>query len=92
MTNENQKPEATNPDAQSGVSSASLLGVMESLGTRFHGTDLQFRRSGTSWPCRWRARLLSTKNEREEYRITAFGDTAAEAILKLQIMVNKLDA
>ena len=69
-----------------------LLGVMESLGTRFHGTDLQFRRSGTSWPFRWRARLLSTKNEREEYRITAFGNTAAEAILGLQIMVNKLDA
>ena len=26
MINENQKPEATNPDAQSGLSSASLLG------------------------------------------------------------------
>ena len=31
MTDENQKPEATNPDAQSGLSSASLLGRIREL-------------------------------------------------------------
>jgi acyl carrier protein len=37
MTNENQKPEATNPDAQSGLSSASLLAaVLEWMHDDYH--------------------------------------------------------
>ena len=34
MINENQKPEATNPDAQSGLSSASLLGISDINATK----------------------------------------------------------
>jgi hypothetical protein len=66
------------------------LAILESLGKRFHGADLQYRRSGTDWPNPWRARIQTTKNEREEYRLSAFGAYPKEAILLLQVMVNKL--
>jgi hypothetical protein len=66
------------------------LQLLQSLGERFHGCDLQFRRSGTSWMGKWRARIHSTKNERSEWRLTAYGNTPEEAILNLQVQVNKI--
>ncbi len=57
------------------------------LGKRFQGVDLQFRRTtncgSCGWPAPWRARLLTSKAEREEYRMNAYGRTPFEAISKL---------
>ena len=53
---------------------------LEELVRRFHGIDIQYRRSGTDWPKPWRVRLIATKNERDNYRITSYGETLVEAI------------
>ena len=55
---------------------------------RFHGFDLQRR---NDWPRRWRARLRVNKNEREDYRLIAWGDTAEQAVRELQFKVLELD-
>lgn len=60
------------------------LSRLAALGRRFLGVDLQFRRSGVNWPGPWRARLLASKNERDEYRLEAYGADASEAIRQLE--------
>jgi len=64
---------------------------LQALGTRFHGVTLEFRRSGTDWPQPWRVRCVSTKNERENYRLECFGDTAEQAIEKLVSDIAEMD-
>jgi hypothetical protein len=46
---------------------------------RFLGGSLEYRRHGTSWPAPWRARIVASKNERDDYRVTAYGATQDEA-------------
>lgn len=67
------------------------LHYLQTLGERFHGVTLDYRRNGTDWPAPWRARLVSTKNERDEYRVECFGETAQAAIESLCAVVAKLD-
>jgi hypothetical protein len=67
------------------------LQYLQTLGERFHGITLDFRRGGTDWPAAWRVRLVSTKNEREEYRVECFGDTAEQAVDSLRAEVSSLD-
>lgn len=64
---------------------------LKSLSMRFHGFDLQFRRDGSGWEKPWRARMHSTKNERDNYRLTAYGKTPSGAVTALQKMVGKQD-
>jgi len=67
------------------------LHYLQTLGGRFHGVTLDYRRNGTDWPAPWRVRLVSTKNEREDYRLECFGDTAQHAIDALRVVVSKMD-
>lgn len=67
------------------------LNYLQTLGGRFNGITLDFRRSGTDWPAPWRVRLVSTKNEREDYRLECFGDTPEKAIESLRAEVAKID-
>lgn len=72
--------------------------TLDTIALRFLGVDLQFRRtthsrsSGElSWPKPWRARLVTTKNERAEYRVAVYGDTSSQAIANLVALVHALD-
>ncbi len=67
------------------------LEYLKTLGARFHGITLDYRRSGTNWPAAWRVCLVSTKNERGDYRLECYGDTPEQAIDALQTMVVKVD-
>lgn len=68
------------------------LKTLAELGSRLHGADLSFRRHGTDWPMPWKARLHATKNERAEYRMEEFGQTADEAVAALAQRVKSMDA
>lgn len=72
--------------------SMDALQRLAELGSRFHGSDLSFRRHGTDWPAAWRARLHATKNERAEFRMEAFGTTAEDAVTALIARVEAMDA
>ena len=70
----------------------------EALAHRFLGVDLQSRRvtcggggPGCFWPARWRARLVTSKNEHSDYRLTAYGETADAAMVELQQMVEAVE-
>jgi hypothetical protein len=56
----------------------SFLGLLDALARRFSGIDLQYRRVG--WPRPWRAQMIAAKNERAEYRVAEYADTAELAI------------
>lgn len=56
-----------------------------------HGIDIQRRESGTDWPKRWRVRSIWNKNERDHYRITAYGDTLPEAMQAAQDEFDKAE-
>ncbi len=64
------------------------------LGERFNGVDIQFRRPvPAEWSGAWRLRLCASKNEREDYRHTTFGDTfetAAQALLNLVVAADEV--
>lgn len=62
--------------------------ILSSLGERFQGVDLSYRRSGACWPNKWRASLCTSKNERNNYRLEAFGDSAYMAVVNLLDKVN----
>ena len=62
---------------------ADHLARLSELGDRAHGVSLEYRRSGTDWCKRWRAKVVYTRNTRDDLRLTAFGDTAEEAIQAL---------
>jgi hypothetical protein len=47
--------------------------------------------SPSEWPGAWRARIVTSKNERSEYRVTTFGDTPEDAIARLWIALNRID-
>lgn len=64
------------------------LGRFRALSERFHGFDLQRRRD---WIEPWRARIVTTKNERANYRLEAYGPTAADACTRLELLVNEQD-
>jgi hypothetical protein len=66
------------------------LGALEALSSRFHGVDLQCRNSGTDWPARWRAACVATKNERTDYRLACYGDTAEAAAAALLDAIDKV--
>lgn len=58
--------------------------AIEELVGRFAGVDLQGRRIiSDSWPKRWRAVNITSKNESNSFRVTVWGDTAAEAATAL---------
>lgn len=65
------------------------------VGERFQGVDLQYRRTSTcgggEWPAPWRARLLTNKAERHEYRLAAFGCSIWEAMRNLVKMVDAVE-
>lgn len=70
--------------------------IFSALSTRFLGFDLQHRRDcGGGWnewqnqP--WRARIVTSKNERANYRITVYGPTAEYVCAKLLEAVRKID-
>jgi len=67
------------------------LAILQSLGARFHGVSLDYRRGGTDWPAVWRARLVVTKNERAHYRVERFGNTAQSAVEALRNAVAEID-
>lgn len=70
------------------------VSALEELSRRFAGVDLQRRREGcgpSAWWKPWRARLVTSKNERAEYRITVFGSTADEAVQALAAAVREID-
>lgn len=78
-----------------------LFQRFEALGHRFQGVDLQFRPPGprhmlvaksSEWPKPWRAKLCAAKNERNDYRLTAYGASAEVAITELLRMVEAVDA
>ncbi len=68
------------------------------LSTRFLGVDLQRRRHTNSrgwpgeWPHPWRARLLTSKNERSEFRVSAYGTDIYEAMAALVAAVRDIDS
>ena len=69
-----------------------LINCLELLARRFNGVDLQARPpEPAAWPKRWRARIVTTKNERAAYRLTAWGDTVEEVAAALQTQVDQLD-
>lgn len=72
----------------------SLGDALEYLTRRFSGVDLQSRRTSqpSSWPRRWRARLVTNKNERDAFRLTAWEDTADEAVVSLLVAVRAAEA
>jgi hypothetical protein len=72
--------------------SDSSLTDLGKIGRRFQGVDLQYRREGTGWPEQWRARLFASKNERYDYRLVAFGETADAAVAALVTLVADADA
>lgn len=68
------------------------------LSVRFAGIDIQFRRCGFDSTGRseergmpWRARIFTSKNERSEYRIEAYGATQYAAVKLLVDRVAELD-
>lgn len=71
------------------------IGLLEAMAERFQGVDLQRRRSTScsagAWPSPWRARLRTSKNERREYRMTVYADTADDAIMALYKAVWRID-
>ncbi|MCH6256701.1 hypothetical protein MLD52_09095 [Puniceicoccaceae bacterium K14] len=66
--------------------------VLDELGKRFHGIDLQCR-DDWRWGHggRWRARTIINSDEGDAYRLTVFGATSEEALRNLTNQVNKLD-
>lgn len=75
------------------TSNTDPLQQLATLGNRFAGVSLDFRRhaAGTGWPAPWRARLAVTKNERADFRLEAFGNTAEQSIEALRVAVDKVD-
>jgi hypothetical protein len=67
------------------------LQTLLTLGNRFQGVSLDYRRDGTGWPACWRARLVSTKG-RPDYCEPCYGATAQQAIDSLEAMVRALDS
>lgn len=61
---------------------------LEALAKRFGGVDVMYRRE---WR-RWSARNITSKNERDDYRLTRDGRTAAEAIAALLDAIDQVDA
>ena len=47
--------------------------------------------SPSEWPGDWRARIVTSKNERAEYRVCTFGNTAEEAVERLHHAVACID-
>ncbi len=69
-----------------------MMEILRELAGRFSGFDLQYRRClGAGWKKAWRARLVVNKNERDEYRLCAFGDSAEAAIAWLHAEVYRRD-
>lgn len=68
------------------------MNQLEALGNRFAGVDLSYRRDRPSeWPASWRARLVTSKNERSDYRLERYGETADAAMASLMLAVEEQD-
>lgn len=65
--------------------------ILAWLGDRFEGVTVERRRSA-GWPLPWRARLIASKNERSDYRLTAHAETCAGAVAMLYAEVTRADA
>jgi hypothetical protein len=64
----------------------------EAAGDRFAGVGLEYRRlKPAEWLGQWRAQMVASKNERSSYRITAYGESAYDAIANLRGEVEKED-
>jgi hypothetical protein len=75
------------------------VSAIDDIARRFAGVDIMYRRHGFDSRCiggvrsyPWRARLVTSKNERCEYRVTAYGKTREEAEQGLVSLVEELDA
>lgn len=65
MTPENPKPETTNPDAQSGLSSASLLGI-----TVEHFFKTHYAPKTITGPCAWAITIISVKRNKNRVSLS----------------------
>lgn len=63
------------------------LAELDQLAKRFAGIDVKYRRDIGQWT----ARLITSKNERDNYRITCIGATPLEAIIALLDAVHAED-
>ncbi len=61
---------------------------IDKLAERFSGIDIQRR---SQWSPKWRARIVTSKNERAEYRAEVYADTHDEAVSKLLALVEAID-
>lgn len=61
---------------------------LQALAERFGGVDVKYRREWRQWT----ARNITSKNERDSYRITREGRTAAAAIANLLDAIDLVDA
>lgn len=79
-------------DDTSATEAAELMFKFRDLARRFGGVDLQRRNpSDAAWPAPWRAKLVTNKSERSEYRITVYGSTWADAVAKLLFAISEID-
>lgn len=70
-----------------------LFARLTELGKRFQGIDIQFRRHcPIGWESTWRIRVLASKNERDDYRITAFGDSFDAAVIAVLAAAQESDS
>lgn len=68
-----------------------LFDRLVALGEGFSGVDVTFRRKlPAEWPRRWRVRLITSKNERAEYRQIGYGETFDEAAMDLLLKIGGL--
>lgn len=76
------------------TTAAEFMGQIHALSQRFTGVDLQCRKMEAiagNWDGPWRARLVTSKNERIDYRITVTGQTWEDAVGKLVAAVRQVD-
>lgn len=67
-------------------------GIDEITG-RFSGLDIQYRAAwrGIGWREAWRVRIVTNKNERDDYRIETWGPTASDAIEAAVVSMRLVD-
>lgn len=72
--------------------SESLFSRADALVSRFSGVDICGRRFlSPLWPKRWRARTITHKNERSDYRVTGWGDTPDAAAADMMEQISQVD-
>lgn len=62
---------------------------LRELAVQSFALSLDYRCSGTDWPAPWRARSCTNKNERYNYRLTAYGEAPEDALQKLRVLIGR---